>query len=122
MKFKTKWTRPVRRNFCRRGGQCRLLTRARLIELAEIHAVGKLQAGDLTGVVLYFEVSLKECDMDLLPLHGIVALGTSAVEGEVTVVRFHKFPDHVVHGNADSQSHVCALKSCKYLRTPGISA
>jgi hypothetical protein len=85
----------------------RLLTRAVLVEFAEVHTFGELQAGNLSRVVLNFEVGLKEGDVDLLAFHGISALGTSAVEGEVTVVRFHKFPDRVVHGNADFQSRLC---------------
>jgi hypothetical protein len=82
----------------------RLLTQCVLVEFAEVHAFGKLQACDLAGVVLNFQVGLKESDVDLFPFHGIGALGAGAVEGKVTVVRFHKFPDHVDHGNADSQA------------------
>ncbi len=72
--------------------------------------------------MLYFEVGFEERDVDLLALHRTAALGTGIVEGEVAIVRFHKFPDHVVHGNADSQSQRCCLKSCKYPKKDGISA
>jgi len=85
------------------------------VRFAEIHAVGKLQAGNLPRVVLDFKVGFEQFDIDLFPLYGTAALSTDAVEREITVVRFHKFPDHVVHGEADSQSRARCLKSCKYL-------
>jgi hypothetical protein len=85
----------------------RLLTRAVLVEFAEVHTFGELQACDLARVVLNFEVGLEQGDVDLFAFHGIRALGAGAVEGEVTIVRFHKFSDRVVHGNADSQARTC---------------
>jgi len=90
--------------------------RAGLIGLAEIHAIGELQAGNLPRMVLNFQVGFQQFNVDLFPLHRAVALGAGVVEGKIAIVGFHEFPDHVVHGVADSQSQARRHKSCKYLR------
>jgi hypothetical protein len=85
------------------------------VGFAEVHTIGKLQACNLPCMVLDLKISFEQLNVDLFPLYRAVALCADTVECEVTVVSFDKFPDHVVHGELDSQSQAHRLKSCEYL-------
>ena len=55
-----------------------------------IHAIGILDAGDLVGDMLDFEVCLENLDMQQLAFFGVTAVGASTVEGEVPIMRLYE--------------------------------
>jgi hypothetical protein len=71
--------------------------RAGSVGLGEVHAVGKLKAGDLPGALLHFKISLEQLDVDHLPLHRAQALRADIVQGLVAVVGFDKLAYHCIH-------------------------
>jgi len=50
-----------------------------LVHFGKIHAVGKLQAGDLPGVVLNFQICRHQRNVNRLALSRAAAFGTNAV-------------------------------------------
>ena len=55
-----------------------------------VHSVGVLNAGDLIGVMLNFQVGLQEFDVHDLALLGITAIGAHDFQGKVPIMRFNK--------------------------------
>ena len=58
--------------------------------VGEIHAIGVLDAGDLIGVMLDFQVGLEDLDVHQFAFFGIAALGAAALESQVAVMCFHE--------------------------------
>ena len=58
--------------------------------VGEIHSVGILNAGDLVGVMLNFQVSPQEFDVHDLALLGVTTIGTHDLQCKVTVMRFNE--------------------------------
>jgi len=108
-------------NWTKRGepalpsGCCEGARAAQSVGFGEIHAIGKLQTGNLAGVVLHFQVGLQNLDIDDLALCRAVALRPDIFQGEVAIMGFDEFTDTGVHGSADSVSHPGAGESCEHL-------
>ncbi len=78
-----------------RGG---LLSRgSRLVYFGKIHAVSKLQAGDLLCVVLDFQICRHQSNVNRLALRGAGAFGANAVKFQIPVMCLHEFIYDSVH-------------------------
>ena len=64
--------------------------RADSVLVGEVHSIGILNAGDLVGVVLNFQVSLQDLDVHDLALFWITAIGADNFQRQISVVRFDK--------------------------------
>ena len=67
------------------------------VHVGEIHTVGELQAGDLPRVVLHFQISRHQRNMNRLALRGAGAFGANAVKFQISVMGLHEFVDDSVH-------------------------
>jgi hypothetical protein len=67
------------------------------VDFGKIHAVGKLQPGDLPRVELHFQISLQDGDVEGFALRRTRALGTDPVEFHVAVMSFYKFIYDRIH-------------------------
>ena len=68
-----------------------------LVHFGKIHAVGKLQAGNLPGVVLDLQICRHQRNVNRLALRGAGAFGTNAVKFQIPVVGLHEFIYDSVH-------------------------
>jgi hypothetical protein len=62
-----------------------------------IHAIGILDAGDLVGEMLDFEICLQNLDMQQLAFFGVTAVGASTVEGEIPIMRLYESLHQSIH-------------------------
>jgi hypothetical protein len=69
-----------------------------LVDFGKIHAIGKLQSGNLFGVELHFQVSLQDGNVQRFTFRGTGALGPNPVQFHIAVMRFYKFIYDRVHG------------------------
>lgn len=61
-----------------------------LVGFGEVHAVGKLQSGDLVGPVLHFQVGFHDGNVHGFALGGILAFHADSIKFKVTVMSFNK--------------------------------
>ena len=70
------------------------------VDIGEIHAIHILQAGDLAGVMLDFEIGLHDGNVNDFPLFGVLAFHPDAIKFKVAVMSFHEFlDDSLIHGD-----------------------
>jgi hypothetical protein len=69
-----------------------------LIGFGKVHTVSELQAGNLPGVKLYFQVSRQNGDVNRLAFRWGCALSTYPVQFHIPVVGLNEFVDDRVHG------------------------
>jgi hypothetical protein len=70
---------------------------AALVHFGKVHAVGKLQAGDLPGVVLDLKICRHQRNVNRLALSGAAAFGTNAIKFQIPVMGHHEFIYDSVH-------------------------
>jgi hypothetical protein len=68
-----------------------------LIYFGKIHAVSKLQARNLPGMVLHFQIRRHDRNMYRLALRGAGAFGTNAVKFQIPVMGEHEFVYDSIH-------------------------
>ena len=69
----------------------------RLVHFGKIHAVSKLQAGDLPRVVLDLKICRHQRNVNRLALRGAGAFGANAVKFQIPVMCLHEFIYDSVH-------------------------
>lgn len=69
-----------------------------LVDFGKVHAVGKLQSGNLLGVELHFQVSLQYGNVQGFAFSGTGALRPDPVQFHIAVMRFYKLIYDRVHG------------------------
>jgi hypothetical protein len=74
------------------------MTGGLLVHFGKVHAVSKLQSGNLLGVELHFQVSLQYGDVQGFTFSGTGALGPDPVQFHIAVMRFYEFIYDRVHG------------------------
>jgi hypothetical protein len=57
-----------------------------LVHFGEIHAISELQPSNLARVVLHFQISRHQRDMNRLALRGAGAFGANAVKFQVPIM------------------------------------
>jgi len=57
-----------------------------LVNVGKIHAVGKLQSGNLPRMVLDFEVCLHDSDVNDLALFGVFAFYPDAIQLQIAII------------------------------------
>lgn len=72
--------------------------RGALVDFSKIHAISKLQAGNLLGMELHFQIRLQNGDVERFTFSRTRAFRADAVQFQVTVMRFYEFIYDRVHG------------------------
>jgi len=89
-----------------------------LVDFGKIHAVGKLQAGNLPGVVLHLQICRHQRNVNRLALRGAGAFGANAVKFQIPVMGLHEFIYDSVHSLtivlavSDTANHSKTLEPC----------